>query len=172
MQGFWFRTSLSGDPRKKHLRPERYRFDSTKAQFRRWTFHEPNLIRIKADPNYLHMDQLNWFRRQSQLKLNCTLVQKAKNAHFGWTAYKIRYNILCIRFGTWKVRRLNQSHSKVTPDFVVYASNVSLQSGKLYFTAIFAKIITVLFCLISSLTSCATALMITIGDLQFDWFKM
>ena len=23
------------------------------AQFRRQTFHEPNLIRIKADPNYL-----------------------------------------------------------------------------------------------------------------------
>ena len=25
----------------------------TKARFRRRTFHEPNLIRIKTDPNYL-----------------------------------------------------------------------------------------------------------------------
>ena len=39
----------------------------------------------------------------------------AKNAHFDQTAYKKRYNNLCIRFGTWKVRRLNQSRSKVTP---------------------------------------------------------
>ena len=31
-------------------------FQETKARFRRRTFHEPNLIRIKADPNYL--DQL------------------------------------------------------------------------------------------------------------------
>ena len=30
--------------------------NKTKARFRRRTFHEPNLIRIKADPNYL--DQL------------------------------------------------------------------------------------------------------------------
>ena len=34
-----------------------------KARFRRRTFHEPNLIRIKADPNYL--DRLKWFRRRS-----------------------------------------------------------------------------------------------------------
>ena len=27
--------------------------DKSKARFRRRTFHEPNLIRIKADPNYL-----------------------------------------------------------------------------------------------------------------------
>ena len=39
----------------------------------------------------------------------------AKNAHFDQTAYKKRYSNLCIRFGTWKVRRLNQSRSKVTP---------------------------------------------------------
>ena len=26
---------------------------ASKARFRRRTFHEPNLIRIKADPNYL-----------------------------------------------------------------------------------------------------------------------
>ena len=34
----------------------RYRIDLnqlTEARFRRRTFHEPNLIRIKADPNYL-----------------------------------------------------------------------------------------------------------------------
>ena len=30
MQGFWCRTSLSGDPRKKPPVPEPYRFDSTK----------------------------------------------------------------------------------------------------------------------------------------------
>ena len=35
--------------------------------------------------------------------------------HFGQTAYKIRRNNLCIRFGTRKVRRLNQSRSKVSP---------------------------------------------------------
>ena len=27
----------------------------SKVQFRRRTFHEPNLIRIKADPNYLDL---------------------------------------------------------------------------------------------------------------------
>ena len=39
----------------------------------------------------------------------------AKYAHFDQTAYKKRYNNLCIRFGTWTVRRLNQSRSKATP---------------------------------------------------------
>ena len=34
-----------------------------KARFKRRTFHEPNLIRIKAYSNYL--DRLNWFRRWS-----------------------------------------------------------------------------------------------------------
>ena len=34
-----------------------------------------------------------------------------KNAHFGRTACKIRYDSLCVKFGTWKVRRLNQSRS-------------------------------------------------------------
>ena len=61
----------------------------TEAWFRRRTFHEPNLIRKESLKN--------------------------ENAHFGQTAYKIRYNNLCIRFGTWKVRRLNQSCSKVAP---------------------------------------------------------
>ena len=60
------------------------------------TFHESNLIRIKADPNDL--DRLNRFKRRSYLQLN--YVQKAKNAHFGQTGYKIRYNNLCTRFGT------------------------------------------------------------------------
>ena len=32
-------------------------------RFRRRALHEPNLIRIKADPNYL--DRLIWFRRRS-----------------------------------------------------------------------------------------------------------
>ena len=36
------------------------------ARFRRRSFHEPNLVRIKADPNYL--DRLNWFRRQTRFK--------------------------------------------------------------------------------------------------------
>ena len=35
----------------------------TAGCFRRLPFHEPILIRIKADPNYL--DRLNWFRRRS-----------------------------------------------------------------------------------------------------------
>ena len=61
----------------------------TEAWFRRQIFHEPNLIRKESLRN--------------------------ENAHFGQTAYKIRYNNLCIRFGTWKVRRLNQSCSKVAP---------------------------------------------------------
>ena len=36
-----------------------------------------------------------------------------KWVQFGQTAYKICYNNLCIRFGTWTVQRLNQSHTKV-----------------------------------------------------------
>ena len=38
---------------------------------------------------------------------------KLNNAQFGQTAYKICYNNLCIRFGTWTVQRLNRSHTKV-----------------------------------------------------------
>ena len=60
------------------------------------------IIRIKADPNYL--DRLNWFRRRSQFQPS--KIQKEKNAHFGQTSFKIRYNNSLIRFGTWKVRRL------------------------------------------------------------------
>ena len=59
----------------------------TEAWFRHRTFHEPNLIRKESLKN--------------------------ENAHFSQTAFKIRYNNLCIRFGTWKVRHLNQSCSKV-----------------------------------------------------------
>ena len=59
----------------------------TEAWFRHRTFHEPNLIRKESLKN--------------------------ENAHLSQTAFKIRYNNLCIRFGTWKVRRLNQSCSKV-----------------------------------------------------------
>ena len=36
------------------------------ARFRRRSFHEPNLVRIKADPNFL--DGLNWFRCQTRFK--------------------------------------------------------------------------------------------------------
>ena len=32
--------------------------DACKARFRRRTFHEPNLIRIKTDPNYLDRAKL------------------------------------------------------------------------------------------------------------------
>ena len=32
--------------------------------------------------------------------------------HFDQTACKIRFCNLCVRFGTWKVQRLNQSCSK------------------------------------------------------------
>ena len=39
-------------------------------------------------------------------------MQKEKNAHLGKTAGKMRHYNLCIRFGAWKVRRLNQSRSK------------------------------------------------------------
>ena len=61
------------------------------VRFRRRTFHEPNLIRIKADQTLI----LIAFRS------NCL---------------HIRYTDLCIRFGTWKVRRLNQSRSIVAPE--------------------------------------------------------
>ena len=34
---------------------------------------------------------------------------KEKNVHFGKSACKIRDNNICIRFGRWKVHRLNQT---------------------------------------------------------------
>ena len=40
---------------------------------------------------------------------------KRINAHFGQNATKIRYNDLCIRFGTCKVQRLNHTLSKFIP---------------------------------------------------------
>ena len=48
---------------------------------------------------------------------NCswTKFKSWKNALFSQTAFKIRYNNLCIRFGIWKVRRQNQIRSKVAP---------------------------------------------------------
>ena len=49
------------------------RLEGVKARFRGRTFHEPNLVRIKAEPNDL--DRLNRFRRGSYLQLN--YVQKA-----------------------------------------------------------------------------------------------
>ena len=36
---------------------------TAKVRFRRRSFHEPNLFRIKADQNDL--DRLSWFRRRS-----------------------------------------------------------------------------------------------------------
>ena len=45
-----------------HLQRCQIRF-FPQARFRRRTFHEPNLTRIKTDPNYLN--RLNWFRRRS-----------------------------------------------------------------------------------------------------------
>ena len=41
------------------------------------------------------------------------LNSKEEKHSFRSTTYKRRYNNLCIWFGTWKVRRLNQSRSKV-----------------------------------------------------------
>ena len=72
------------------------RLEEVKARFKRGTFHELNLIRIRADPNDL--DRLNRFKRRSYLQLN--YVQKAKNAHFVKTACKIRYNNLCTYIGS------------------------------------------------------------------------
>ena len=57
-----------------------------KALFRRRTFYEPNLIRIKADPDLK-------FDRRKMVQLLAKYVSNS--------------------FGTWKVRRLNQSPSKV-----------------------------------------------------------
>ena len=89
----------------------RYLERRTKVRFRRRTLHEPNLIRINTDPNYL--DRLNLI--QTPILIPAELNSEGENAHFGQTAYKIRYKSLCIKFGTWKVRRLNQRRSKVDP---------------------------------------------------------
>ena len=71
----------------------------------------PNLDRPKLTKVRLLIQTSNLIRR-TQFSLNQNwsklLVKKPKTE----TACKIRYNNLCIRFGTWKVRRLNQSRSK------------------------------------------------------------
>ena len=60
---YWFSPVISeGKVRWFSSHPGRYHlnqnaFSLPKARFRRRTFHEPNIIRIKADPNYL--DRLN-----------------------------------------------------------------------------------------------------------------
>ena len=77
------------------------------TRFKRRTFHDPNLSRNKAEPNWIDSD--------SDLNSSQKKFKKEKNAHFCQTAFKIRYNNSCIRFGTWKIRRLNQGHSKVDP---------------------------------------------------------
>ena len=70
-----------------------------------------NLDRPKLTKVRLLIQTSNLIRR-TQFSLNQNwsklLVKKPKTE----TACKIRYNNLCIRFGTWKVRRLNQSRSK------------------------------------------------------------
>ena len=49
---------------------------------------------------------------QTPIFIPAELNQEEKNTYFDQTARKIRYN-LCIRFATWKARRLHQSRSKV-----------------------------------------------------------
>ena len=134
-----------------------------KARFRHRTFHEPNLIRIKADPNYL--DRLNVIQTSILIpaELNsesekCAfrsiclqntsyeflhLVRDMKSSASESKAFQSRskgeipararrkerlsrsklkqaflidsdaelfmYLIQCIRFGSWKVRRLNRA---------------------------------------------------------------
>jgi len=77
-----------------------------KVQFRRRTFHEPNLIRIKVDPNYL--DLPNWFRRRSnstwtKFKRRKMLVLVKPLAKYALLidldAELFMYLIQCIRFG-------------------------------------------------------------------------
>ena len=82
--------------------------NQSKAQFRCQTFHEPNLIRIKAG---LQIIKTGWINLDVDLNCSWNKAQMAKNAHFRQTAYKIRYNNLCISFGTWKV--WCQSESKL-----------------------------------------------------------
>ena len=53
--------------------------------------------------------------------------------------------------------------------FVICASNVSLQSCKLYFTTKFVKIITV--SLVCNWKLHVSVRMITVGDVSSDWFK-
>ena len=68
--------------------------------------HQVSLfVEVQQDDTFLHQMEI-----KNQFQPN--KIQKEKNAHLGKTASKIRYYNLCIRFGTWKVRRLNQSRSK------------------------------------------------------------
>ena len=58
----------------------------TQAWFRRWTFHEPNLIRIKADPN--NLDRLN------SLELIQTPIFKSSGTKFKGRKCSFRLNRL------------------------------------------------------------------------------
>ena len=59
-----------------------------KARFRPRTFHEPNLIRINVDPNYLE--------RQTPILIAAELSLKGGKTDFGQTAYKIRLIIYAL----------------------------------------------------------------------------
>ena len=88
----------------------------TKFRFRRRAFHEPNLIRIKTDPNYL--DRLNWF----ELNSSRTKFRRRKML----ISVKLLSN-LRIGLGKWKVRRLSQRL------FTIYMGNRSVYGlGKWY----------------------------------------
>ena len=52
--------SIKSEENKKNTPADK---DNDKAQFRRRTFHEPNLIQIKAGPN--HENPAFWFRRRT-----------------------------------------------------------------------------------------------------------
>jgi len=100
-------------------------FDQGRDQFDKTFYKRSHCFRPSSDVNLFMsrthsnyswaklFNRLNWFRHCSKFQPN--LIQKEDNAHFRQTAWKIHYNKLCIRFGTWKVWCLNQSHSKVTP---------------------------------------------------------
>ena len=58
-------------------------------------FNEPNLIRIKADPNYL--DRLNLI--QTPILIPAELNSREKNAHFNQTTYKYVIIIYALGWG-------------------------------------------------------------------------
>ena len=80
--------------------------------FRSQTY-QTNVIRIKANPNYLEWMKLLIHK---PILITAELNLKEEITQFSQTAYKRRYNnYLCIRFSTWKVWRLNQTCFKVYP---------------------------------------------------------
>lgn len=80
------------------------------AQFRRWTFYVPNLTATWVDPNDVSSTVDSDVELNSSNSIHSYAVKKNG---LQCLAVKRNYCHLCIRFGTWKVRRLTQSRSMV-----------------------------------------------------------